>query len=217
MNKNISKKDYRCHAHTNAFKDNMADIPETPEDVNWSNYFINNKQPTFIDIGCGYGKFLMKTAEIYSEENVLGLEIRQKVYEFVNKKTEEMDNCSVIRTNALFFLPNYFKKNSLKKIFVLFPDPHFKKKKQKGRVICKQMMGVFKYLLQEDGELYISTDVKDLFTDMCQVIEESNFFKEDKNREDDVLFEMSYRGTDEAGRAGLKSGCTFGRVYKIIN
>lgn len=85
MVKGVSKKDYRCHAHTNSFKDRILDVPESPEDIDWSKYFKLNKQPTFIDIGCGYGKFLMKTAELYNEENVLGLEIREKVYDYVKK------------------------------------------------------------------------------------------------------------------------------------
>lgn len=216
MSKNISKKDYRCHAHTNAFKDNMIGIPNSPSEQDWSSHFANGEAPTMIDIGCGYGKFLMETARIYPEENVLGMEIRDKVYDYVRQMTEDMGNCSVIRTNALLFLPNYFQKSSLKKVFVLFPDPHFKKRKQKGRIICKQMMQVLKYLLTDDGEVYISTDVEDLFKDMCSVIESTNFFSVVKNTENDPIFEMSYKGTDEAARAGVKTGKTFGRVYRII-
>ncbi len=216
MTKTVSKKDYRCHAHTNAFKDSISDIPDSPDEINWKNYFKDGNSPTFIDIGCGYGKFLMKTAEIYPNENVLGLEIRQKVYEYVEQITKEIDNCSVIRTNALLFLPNYFQPNSIKKIFVLFPDPHFKKRKQKGRMICRQMMNVFKYLLCDEGELYISTDVKDLFDDMCEVVSSSGLYAEQKNLTEDPLYELCYKGTDEANRAGLKTGTTFGKVYRVI-
>lgn len=128
-----------------------------------------------------------------------------------------MDNCSVIRTNGLLLLQNYFKKQSLKKIFVLFPDPHFKKKKQKGRIICRQMMNIFKYLLDPEGELYISTDVKALFDDMCKIIEDSGLFELQTKYMDDPLFELCLKGTDEAGRAGVKTGASYGRVYKVIS
>lgn len=212
----VSKKDYRCHAHTNPFRETGLDVPANPAEINWSLHYTNGVQPTYIDIGCGYGKFLLDTAKISPEENVLGLEIRDKVVEFVEQITKNVDNCSVIKSNALLFLPNYFAPSSLKKIFVLFPDPHFKKRKQKARVVCKQMMQVFKYLLQQDGQLYISTDVESLFADMKSVIELSGCFVEEKDTTSDPLFEMCYNGTDEAKRAGVKSGHTFGKVYRVL-
>lgn len=215
-NRMVSKKDYRCHAHTNPFRDTGLEIPEDPKSIDWLKHYLNGVQPVFIDIGCGYGKFLTQVASTYTDVNVLGMEIRDKVVEFVSQLTESLPNCSVIKSNALIFLPNYFEPHSLKKIFVLFPDPHFKKRKQKGRIICKQMMQIFKYLLAHDGQLYISTDVIDLFNDMCNVIENSGCFKEEKDIKDDPLFEMCYKGTDEAGRAGVKSGHTFGKVYRVL-
>lgn len=212
----VSKKDYRCHAHTNSFRDIGLEIPEDPNSINWAKYFENGVQPTFIDIGCGYGKFLLNVGSKYPEENVLGLEIRDKVVEYVEKITENIPNCSVIKSNALLFLLNYFQPGTLKKIFVLFPDPHFKKRKQKGRIICRQMMQIFKYLLTQGGQLYISTDVTDLFKDMTEVIENSGCFEEEKKLDEDPLYELCYKGTDEAGRAGVKSGHTFGKIYRVL-
>lgn len=216
MAKNISKRDYRCHAHTNPFRDSQLGVPQSPSDVDWTKHFENGEEPTFLDIGCGYGKFLMETAQKYPTENVLGIEIRDKVYEYVRQKSEAIGNCGIIKSNALLFLPNYFRPNSLKKIFVLFPDPHFKKRKQKGRIICKQMMQVLKYLLRDDGDLYVSTDVKELYQDMCKTITESKCFSEKKEIEQDELLEMCHKSTDEANRAGIKSGHTFGKVFRVI-
>lgn len=44
-------------------------------------------------------------------------------------------NVGVVRGNAMKFLPNYFERGQLKKIFFLFPDPHFKVRKHKSRII----------------------------------------------------------------------------------
>ena len=44
-------------------------------------------------------------------------------------------NISVIRSNAMKFLPNFFEEGQLSKIFFLFPDPHFKARKHKARII----------------------------------------------------------------------------------
>lgn len=62
----------------------------------------------------------------------------------------QYNNVAVIRTNAMKYLPNYFAKgqvqsifffqsnsyhHQLKKIFFLFPDPHFKKSNHRRRII----------------------------------------------------------------------------------
>ncbi|KAJ3105935.1 tRNA (guanine-N(7)-)-methyltransferase (tRNA(m7G46)-methyltransferase) [Phlyctochytrium planicorne] len=108
---------------------------------------------------------------------MLGMEIRVKVEDFVekrivalrnqnkDKKKEEAgsyQNISVIRMNAMKFLPNFFEKGQLSKMFFLFPDPHFKKKKHKARIITPQLLGEYAYVLKIGGILYTVTDVKDL-------------------------------------------------------
>lgn len=211
----VSKRDYRCHAHSNPSRDTKVEIPLNPAAVDWKLHFNNGLPPTFLDIGCGYGKFLSETAESFPEENVLGLEVRDKVVEYVEQLIEAQPNCSVVKTNALLFLPNFFAAGSLKRIFILFPDPHFKKKKQKFRMVCRQTMAVFQYVLEAGGRLYVSTDVEELFEDMCKTIEASGYFRV-ADEADDEVFKRSYLSTDEAGRAGVKSGRTFGRVYRTI-
>lgn len=45
------------------------------------------------------------------------------------------NNVSVIRANSMKHMPNFFAKGQLSKMFFLFPDPHFKLRKQKARII----------------------------------------------------------------------------------
>lgn len=211
----IGKKHFRCHAHTNTFKDTNILIPKSPDDINWGHHFKNGLSPEYVDIGCGYGKFLTQVAKIKPEINILGMEIREKVVEYVKIISSDLPNCDVVKTNGLIFLVNFFKSSSLSKIFILFPDPHFKKRKQKGRMVSRQTIRIFEYLLRKNGQVYISTDVHDLFKDMCAAFDESAAFQEIKV-ENDKIFEMCYKDTDEAHRAGVKSGKTFGRIYEVI-
>lgn len=92
--------------------------------------------PKILDIGCGYGGLMFELQKTYKEELILGLEIRDKVANFVGEKInsirnnsgmKECQNIGVLRTNAMKSLHNYFKKESLDKMFFCFADPHFKK------------------------------------------------------------------------------------------
>ena len=61
------------------------------------------------------------------------------------------------------YLPNFFRKGQLSKMFFLFPDPHFKKAKHKWRIINETLLAEYAYVLREGGRLYTVTDVEDLF------------------------------------------------------
>ena len=71
-------------------------------------------------------------------------------------------NVSIVRANAMKFLPNYFSKHSLSALFFLFPDPHFKLRKHKARIISPTLLAEYAYVLRPGGIVYTITDVKDL-------------------------------------------------------
>jgi tRNA (guanine-N7-)-methyltransferase len=71
-------------------------------------------------------------------------------------------NISIVRANAMKFLPNYFPKHSLSSLFFLFPDPHFKSRKHKARIISPTLLAEYAYVLRPGGIVYTITDVLDL-------------------------------------------------------
>ena len=73
-------------------------------------------------------------------------------------------NIACIRGNAMKYLPCFFEKGQLEKMFFLFPDPHFKKAKHKWRIINQTLLAEYAYVLKVDvGKIYVATDVEDLF------------------------------------------------------
>lgn len=116
------------------------------------------------------------------------MEIRVKVTDFVSKKILALreqaegkpvnyQNIAVIRANAMKFLPNFFQKAQLTKMFFLFPDPHFKKKKHKARIISQTLLAEYAYVLRPGGLLYTVTDVKDLHDWMVKYLDQHASFE----------------------------------------
>ena len=83
---------------------------------------------TFADIGCGFGGLLVRLSPLFPKELIMGMEIRAQVSEYVRERSlalrkehpGEYQNISGLRTNSMKFLPNYFEKGQLKKIFFCF-------------------------------------------------------------------------------------------------
>ena len=100
------------------------------------------------DIGCGFGGLTVALAPVLPDQLILGLEIRTQVTEYVqerikalraqNPDTNLYQNASCIRANTMKFLPNFFKKGQLSKIFLCFPDPHFKTRRSEERRVGKE-------------------------------------------------------------------------------
>ncbi len=61
-------------------------------------------------------------------------------------------------------MPHYFHKGQLKKLFFLFPDPHFKAKNHRRRIVTTALLAEYAYFLTDDGTglLYSITDVLEL-------------------------------------------------------
>lgn len=71
------------------------------------------------------------------------------------------ENITGIRSNTMKFLTNFFAHHQLSKIFICFPDPHFKARKHKARIISESLNAEYAYVLRPGGLLYTITDVEE--------------------------------------------------------
>ena len=123
---------------------------------------------TVVDIGCGFGGLLFGLAPVLPDKLILGMEIRDKLVNFVGEKIRGLrttnpgkyDHLSVVRTNTMRHLCQYFPKGSLEKIFICFPDPHFKAKNYRRRIINTGFLSEYAYVLKPGAKRYCITDVR---------------------------------------------------------
>ncbi|VDO58404.1 unnamed protein product [Onchocerca flexuosa] len=131
--------------------------------MDWKIYFgdfSEGREVEFVDVGCGYGGLLIKLSTLYPETLMVGLEIRVKVSDYVQDKIHALRlrepgnyrNVACLRTNAMKYLPNYFRRHQLTKMFFLYPDPHFKKAKHKWRIITPTLIAEYAYVLKPGGK-----------------------------------------------------------------
>lgn len=73
------KRDYRKHAHANSYSIYEMEIPLSP-------LHFKLPAPNYVDVGCGYGKFLLYLGEKEPDKIINGLEMRKKVFEYVRDK-----------------------------------------------------------------------------------------------------------------------------------
>ncbi len=225
------KRYYRQRAHSNPIADHCFDYPVSPDLMDWRALYpdydeVAGRIVRFADVGCGYGGLLAKLSPLYPDKLMLGLEIRVKVSDYVRDRIAALrerhpgkyGNVACLRTNAMKYLPNYFRRGQLEKMFFLFPDPHFKKAKHKWRIINETLLAEYAYVLGEGGKLYTVTDVEDLHEWMTTHLEKHPLFRrfsEDELKEDPVV-EKLFESTEEGQKVTRANGQKFVSVFERI-
>ena len=139
---------------------------------NWQEIYEDRDRPFHLDIGCARGRFLLKMAQHNREVNYLGIEIRKQLVELAN---QDRDNLSLTNLHYLFgninssaaVLLESLPQNSLQTISVQFPDPWFKKKHHKRRVIQPDLVNILVDYLMEGGDVFVQSDILEVAREIC--------------------------------------------------
>ena len=171
--------------HVNPLSRNFNEIERIPSLIEM---FDDSKLNLHLDIGCAAGEFLFDLALDNSSWNYLGIEIREKLVKTAKLKVleKEIKNLYFIFGNAnniLHDVKSKFILKNVKSISFNFPDPWFKKRHNKRRVVQPDLINILSNALQIGSLIFIKTDVKDLFDYMDGTIMSNlNFKKIDKKK-----------------------------------
>jgi len=227
----LTNRDFRARAHSNPLNDGNFDVPARPSDVDWSTAFPEQTHrakltPDWVDIGCGYGGLLANMSPKFPDKLMIGLEIRDRVEQFCEERTKQLrqefpgsyNNIWFLRTNVMKFLVHYFEKASVEKMFFCYPDPHFKKKKHRQRIISAQLLAEYAYVLKPQALVYVVTDVEELFNWMVPRFEDHPLFERQSKEktENDPVTTFVRDQTDEAARVVKNKGNKYYAVFRRV-
>ncbi|KAJ3700612.1 hypothetical protein LUZ61_004317 [Rhynchospora tenuis] len=234
------KRFYRARAHSNPLSDSHFPVPICPSDVDFSSHyphFFPGPGPAhahdgprpmvrFADVGCGFGGLLVGLSPLFPDTLMIGMELRDKVTEYVKDRIQglratnpgQYNNISVVRTNSMKYIPNYFQKAQLSKMFFLFPDPHFKEKNHRRRVISVQLLDEYAYVMEVGGIIYTVTDVEELGEWMKSCLEKHPLFEAVGEEEinTDPVVKLLTSATEEGQKVARNGGQTFMAIYRRV-
>ncbi|KAK0146013.1 tRNA (guanine-N(7)-)-methyltransferase [Merluccius polli] len=230
------KRYYRQRAHSNPMADHTFEYPVCPDKMDWSQLYPHffpgcqvgrgTAQVEFADVGCGYGGLLVELSPLFPDKLILGLEIRVKVSDYVQDRIRSLraseqggyQNVACLRSNAMKYLPNFFAKGQLSKMFFLFPDPHFKKTKHKWRIISPTLLAEYAYALRVGGLVYTNTDVEEVHVWIVKHFTDHPLFTRVPEDElaGDVIVSRLGTCTEEGKKVQRNGGKNFLAVFRRI-
>ncbi len=117
-----------------------------------------------LEIGPGRGWFLVERAEAEPRAALVGLEIRRKWAAIVDARLAKRGlgpRARVFAEDARHALPRIAPDASVRRVFVHFPDPWWKKRHHKRLVMKDGLLEEVARLLEPGGELFVQTDVEE--------------------------------------------------------
>ncbi len=163
----------RVRRHTNPF--NLRDVPARPD---WAALF-GRAGPIELEIGFGGGKFLLERARQAPGANLVGLDVRRGVVEQVKERVARaaLPNVHVMAASANAAVEPLFAAGELARVYVFFPDPWFKKRHHKRRVITEPFVRVLHARMAPGAELHLATDQEALAAEMLALVEAHGGFE----------------------------------------
>lgn len=144
--------------------------------------FAHPERPIHLDIGSARGRFLLALAQAEPERNYLGVEIRRALVEAAeaDRRALGLEHLHYLFCNANVSLEDWLRalpQGLLERVTIQFPDPWFKKKHHKRRVLQPALLLALAEALGPGRELFIQSDVLAVIEPMVALVEASGCFE----------------------------------------
>ena len=164
----------------------------------------------------------MELASYNPNWNFLGLEIRELLVSSAEKKRKQLglQNLKFLYCNVNISLDEWLSDldlDQLKRVSIQFPDPWFKRKHMKRRVLKKCLVSSIARAMSQDGELFIQSDIFKLIQYMSNVIDDSIYFDRKVVRGFKWLENNPYKVSTERELVVLKKNLPIYRAMYIRN
>ena len=161
-------------------------VPVTLEPDWIAKAFADPSLPFVVDIGCAKGGFPLQYATQNPVRNVLGLEIRRPVVQYClqRKAYKNLTNVHFLAMNANIDLKKIFEDisfySSVELVTLQFPDPHFKARHKKRRVVNVEFVDCTARNLKAFKKCFIQTDIEELAEYRVEIFDGNELLEADE-------------------------------------
>ena len=144
----------------------------------WGDLFFKNNNTIIIELGCGKGEYSTELAKLNPEKNFIGIDIKGARF-WRGAKTavdEGLNNIAFVRSQ-IELIDKIFSMGEVSEIWITFPDPQIKFKREKHRLINLKFINLYKNILVPNGIINLKTDSEFLHGYMLGLIKSTNFLE----------------------------------------
>jgi len=134
-----------------------------------------------LEIGSGHGGYALAFGARHPDRVLVAVEQRKKFAADLDERARrrKLSNLVVLTGDARLLAPRLFRQGSLSAVHVHFPDPWWKRRHERRRLVDDGMSTLVLRLLRPGGLLDFRTDVERYALDAVQRLEEAGFVNTD--------------------------------------
>ena len=157
----------RIRLHVNPLKSDLLEIADVPRVAPAPGQALE------VELGAAEAHFLIDLARADPQTLYAGVEIRRELVTFTNGELGKagLSNVRLVFANMSVDMPRLFAPGSVRRFFLNFPDPWFKTRQHKRRVIGPELMDEIHRALAPAGELFVQTDIFELALEAMSALE----------------------------------------------
>ncbi len=151
--------------------DHLRTLDELPQPFH-ANLHFGRVLPLEVEVGSGKGLFIQNAAQANPQRCYLGIEVMRKYARFCAARLARHDiqNALMIQGDGLRLLHEYLGDETVAAVHVYFPDPWWKQRHKKRRVMNKQLLADVQRVLIPGGQLHFWTDVAEYYKTSIDLI-----------------------------------------------
>src|SRR6056297_2021303 len=125
----------------------------------WSAEVFGNDRPIVLELGCGKGEYTIGLAEADPDRNYIGVDIKgARIWKGAKIAHEkELVNVAFLRTR-IEFIESFFSPGEVEEIWITFPDPQLKRRRNKKRLTGSLFLNKYRNFLRDHGLVHLKTD-----------------------------------------------------------
>ena len=142
---------------------------------NWNSHIFKNENPIVLELGCGKGEYSIGLADIFPQNNYIGVDIKgARMWRGAKTSNElKMSNVAFLRTR-IEFISSFFSTDEVNEIWITFPDPHPGARNSNKRLTSLCFLKKYLTFLKKNGIIHLKTDNTELYTFTASVIKYHN-------------------------------------------
>ena len=141
--------------------------------------FIHSAGELELDIGCGFGHFLVRDAEAFSQKLFIGVDVSSERVRVINRALETLaiENAIGLQDEAVNFLRSHVPEWRVSTIHVYFPTPNPSGHYTQSRLIDRAFAAEVHRVLVPGGCIRIVTDHDQYFREIRQAFSGADWWR----------------------------------------
>ncbi|MGI8952155.1 MAG: tRNA (guanosine(46)-N7)-methyltransferase TrmB [Chitinophagaceae bacterium] len=143
----------------------FANVLEYPQNMKrqWNNFFKNNNS-IVLELACGKGEYAVELGKMHPQKNFIGVDVKgNRIWKGAKTALDaDLKNVAFLRTQ-IEMIANYFDRNEVSEIWIIFPDPQLRFSKMKKRLTHPRFLRLYQQILKPNGSIHLKTDSSELY------------------------------------------------------